>query len=317
MVYLLLILGLVILIGSANVLVAGASSIAKKFNVPNLIIGLTVVSFGTSFPELIINILASINNQDDLAVGNVVGSNTVNILLVIGFSALLKPIKVQNSTVRYEIPFSILAMLVLLFSANDVFFDGTEQGILSRSEGLVFMIFFLLFIYYTFIVSKNSSQNHEEGHLVTQRNMWVSTAFLIIGVAGLYFGGVLIVDNATTIAIDLGLSEAVVGILVIALGTSLPELATSAVAAYRGNADMAVGNIVGSNIFNVFFVLGLSMSISPIEFNPVLNIDIVVALFSSLMLYIFVFTRKGRQIDRVEAIAFLVLYGAYVSWLLI
>lgn len=317
MLYLLLILGLVILIGSANVLVAGASSIAKKFNVPNLIIGLTVVSFGTSFPELIINILASINNQDDLAVGNVLGSNTINILLVIGFSALLKPIKVQNSTVRYEIPFSILAMLVLLFSANDVFFDGTEQGILSRSDGLVFMIFFLLFIYYTFIVSKNSSQNHEEGHLVTQRNIWVSAAFLIIGVAGLYFGGVLIVDNATIIAIDLGLSEAVVGILVIALGTSLPELATSAVAAYRGNADMAVGNIVGSNIFNVFFVLGLSMSISPIKFNPLLNIDIVVALFSSLMLYIFVFTRKGRQIDRVEAIAFLFLYGAYVSWLLV
>jgi len=315
MIYLLLIIGLVILISSANILVAGASSIAKKFDIPNLIIGLTVVSFGTSFPELIINILASFNGQGDLAIGNVVGSNTINILLVIGISALIKPITVRSNTVRFEIPFMVLSMLILIISANDILIDGASQSVLTRSDGFIFLAFFLLFIYYTFMVGRNSSDK-DKGHEIEEQKILKSILFLLLGIAGLYFGGVLIVDNATIIAIDLGLSEAVIGILVIALGTSLPELATSAVAAYKGNADMAVGNIVGSNIFNVFFVLGVSITIQPIAFSPFLNLDILFALFASLMLFMFIFTRKGRQIDKIEAVAFLVLYAAYVVWLL-
>jgi cation:H+ antiporter len=314
MAYLLLIIGLVILISGANVLVLGSSSIAKKFNIPNLVIGLTVVSFGTSFPELIINILAGINGQSDLAIGNVVGSNTINILLVIGVSALIKPVAVQSNTVKFEIPFTLLAILVLFVLANDALIDGVELSVLSRIDGLIFLTFFIIFMYYTFIVSKQGNEN--DGHHVTEQANWKSILLLLAGVVGLYFGGVLIVDNATVIATNLGLSQAVIGILVVALGTSLPELATSAVAAYKGNADMAVGNIVGSNIFNVFFVLGISASIQPIAFNAALNADILFALFASILLFIFIFTRRGRQIDRAEATAFLVLYGAYVVWLL-
>ncbi|RLD36351.1 MAG: sodium:calcium antiporter [Bacteroidetes bacterium] len=315
MVYLLLVIGLFVLISSANILVLGASSIAKKFNVPNLIIGLTVVSFGTSFPELIINILAGIDGQSDLAIGNIVGSNTINILLVIGVSALIKPIAVQSNTVKFEIPFSLLGMLVLFVLANDMLIDGAAQSVLSRIDGLVFLAFFIIFMYYTFIVSKQGIR--EEGHEVKEQSTVKSILFLLAGIIGLYFGGVLIVDNATDIAVNLGLSQATIGILIVALGTSLPELATSAVAAYKGNADMAIGNIVGSNIFNVFFVLGTSASIQPIVFNTSLNIDILFALFASILLFIFIFTRKGRQIDRVEASVFLVLYVAYVVWLLV
>lgn len=315
MAYLLLIIGLVILIIGANVLVLGASSIAKKFNIPNLVIGLTVVSFGTSFPELIINILAGVNGQGDLAIGNVVGSNTINILLVIGVSALIKPIAVQSNTVKFEIPFSLLAMFVLLVLANDVLIDGESLSVLSRIDGLMFLTFFVIFMYYTFIVSKHGAE--DDGHYVKERANWKSILLLLAGIVALYFGGVLIVDNATIIATNLGLSQAVIGILVVALGTSLPELATSAVAAYKGNADMAIGNIVGSNIFNVFFVLGISASIQPIAFSPALNTDILFALFASILLFIFIFTRKGRQIDRAEATIFLVLYGAYVVWLLV
>ncbi|MDA3904598.1 MAG: calcium/sodium antiporter [Bacteroidales bacterium] len=314
LVYLLLVIGLVVLIGGANILVLGASSIAKKFNIPNLVIGLTVVSFGTSFPELIINILAGVNGQSDLAIGNVVGSNTINILLVIGVSALIRPISVQSNTVKFEIPFSVLAMLILFVLANDVLFDAANHSVLSRSDGFMFLTFFLIFMYYTFVVSKHSK--NDDGHHVQEKAIWKSILFLLIGIIGLYFGGGLIVDNATVIALKLGLSEAVIGILVIALGTSLPELATSAVAAYKGNADMAIGNIVGSNIFNVFFVLGISASIHPIAFSISLNTDILFALFSSALLFLFIFTRKGRQIDRVEASVFLVLYGAYVVCLL-
>lgn len=315
MAYLLLIIGLVVLISGANVLVLGASSIAKKFNIPNLVIGLTVVSFGTSFPELIINILAGINGQSDLAIGNVVGSNTINILLVIGVSALIKPVAVQSNTVKFEIPFTLLAMIVLFVLANDALIDGESLSVLSRIDGLMFLTFFIIFMYYTFIVSRQGNEN--DGHHVKEQANWKSILLLFAGVVGLYFGGVLIVDNATVIATNLGLSQAVIGILVVALGTSLPELATSAVAAYKGNADMAVGNIVGSNIFNVFFVLGISASIQPIAFNVALNTDILFALFASILLFLFIFTRRGRQIDRVEAIIFLVLYGAYVAWLLV
>lgn len=315
MAYLLLIIGLVVLIGSANVLVVGASSFAKKFNIPNLVIGLTVVSFGTSFPELIINVLAGFKGQSDLAIGNVIGSNVVNILLVIGVSAMVRPIRVQSNTVKFEIPFSILAIVVLFVMANDLLFDGSQQNLLSRSDGIILLAFFLIFMYYTFIIAKHGSA--DEGHQVKVLPNWKSFLYLLAGVVGLYFGGVLIVDNATLIAINLGLSEAVIGILVIALGTSLPELATSVVAAYKGNADMAVGNVVGSNIFNVFFVLGISVTLSPIPFRLALNTDLLVVLLSSILLFIFVFTRKGRQIDRVEGSVFLILYIAYVVWLLV
>jgi len=315
--YLLLILGMVILIYGANLLVQGASSFAKMLKIPNLIIGLTVVAFGTSFPELMINIFASMDGQSDLAVGNVIGSNIINIFLVIGIAAFIKPLEVQSNTVRYELPFSLLAMVVLFVVANDGLINGTDYSILNRSDGFIFLTFFIIFIYYTFIVvTKGPKQDHTEGHDVKEIGKLKSAFLMIIGMLGLYFGGDFIVKSATTLATEWGLSEVTIGILVVALGTSLPELATSAVASYKGNADMAIGNIVGSNIFNVFLVLGVSASITPIEFNPSINLDLAIALIATVLLFLFVFTGKGRKIDRKEASIFLSLYLGYVIWLL-
>lgn len=314
--YLLLIGGMVILIYGANLLVQGASSFAKMLEIPNLIIGLTVVAFGTSFPELMINIFASLEGQSDLAVGNVIGSNIINVLLVIGLAAIVKPLQVQSFTVRYEIPFSLLAMALLFVVANDSLINGTANSILHRSDGIIFLAFFIIFIYYTFVVTTQSTANHEEGHEVKEMSKLKSTIFMILGMVGLYFGGEFIVNSATNLAHEWGLSEVVIGILVVALGTSLPELATSVVASYKGNADMAIGNIVGSNIFNVFFVLGISATISPLEFNPGINLDLLLAFVSTLLLLLFVFTGKGRKIDRVEGSIFVFLYVVYVIWLL-
>lgn len=315
--YLLLIAGMVILIYGANLMVQGASSFAKMLNIPNLIIGLTVVAFGTSFPELMINVFASLEGQSDLAVGNVVGSNIINVLLVIGLAAVIKPMEIQSFTVRYELPFSLLAMALLFVVANDGLINNTDYSVLHRSDGMIFLTFFVIFIYYTFVVTtKSTDHDHEEGHDVKEMSKLKSALFIIVGMVGLYFGGDFIVESATVLATDWGLSEVVIGILVVALGTSLPELATSVVASYKGNADMAIGNIVGSNIFNVFLVLGVSATISPIEFNPDINKDLLMAFIASLLLFIFVFTGKGRRVDRLEGSIFLALYFGYVTWLL-
>jgi len=316
--YILLVLGMVILIYGAHLLVQGASSFAKMLNIPNLVIGLTVVAFGTSFPELIINIFASSQGQSELAVGNVVGSNIINVLLVIGMAAVVKPMHVQNYTVRYELPFALLAMAILFVVANDGLINHTNFSILNRSDGIIFLSFFLIFVYYTFVVSTNShtSQERSEGHDVKELSKLKSTLFMLSGMVGLYFGGDFIVTSATNLATSWGLSEVVIGILVVALGTSLPELATSVVASFKGNADMAIGNIVGSNIFNVFLVLGISATINPIQFNPSINLDLGVAFLATLLLFVFVFTGKGRRVDRVEGSIFLVLYIGYVVYLL-
>ena len=315
--YLFLVLGMVILIWGANLMVQGASSFAKMLKIPNLIIGLTVVAFGTSFPELMINVFASLEGQSDLAVGNVVGSNIINVLLVIGVAALIRPLQIQSNTVRFELPFSLLAMAILFIVANDGLIDGRSSSVLDRSDGIIFLAFFVIFIYYTFVVTKGHSHDQDEGHDVNEMSKLKSGLYMLIGMVGLYFGGELIVDSATKLANDWGMSEVVIGILVVALGTSLPELATSIVASYKGNADMAIGNIVGSNIFNVFLVLGISASISPIEFNPSINFDLLMAFMATLFLFIFVFTGKGRRVDRVEGSIFLVVYIAYVAWLLV
>lgn len=314
--YFLLILGMVILIYGAHLLVQGASSFAKMLNIPNLVIGLTVVAFGTSFPELIINVFASSQGQSELAVGNVVGSNIINVFLVIGLAAVVKPMQIQNYTVRYELPFALLAMAILFVVANDGLINGTDFSILHRSDGIIFLSFFVIFVYYTFVVSTHSHEKHE-GHDVTEMSKLKSALFILIGMIGLYFGGEFIVTSATKLASNWGLSEVVIGILVVALGTSLPELATSVVASFKGNADMAIGNIVGSNIFNVFLVLGTSATIAPITFNPSINLDLGVAFLATLLLFVFVFTGKGRRVDRIEGSIFLVLYIGYVAYLLI
>ena len=253
--YLLLILGFVVLIIGADYLVKGASSVAKRLNISDLIIGLTVVSFGTSAPELAVNIMAASGGSPGMAIGNVVGSNIFNLLVIVGIAAMIRPIGIQRSLVKIEIPYAILAAFVLIAVAGDQFL-GEDSGVISRSDGVILLLFFAIFIYYIFLSARNGQINPEDAPKEEKTyTLPLSLLFVAGGLAALIFGGDLIVDNATELARGWGMSETVIGLTIVAAGTSLPELATSVMAAYRGNSEIAIGNVVGSNIFNIFFIL--------------------------------------------------------------
>jgi cation:H+ antiporter len=314
--YVLFILGFIILIKGASVLVDGASSVARRLNVTDLVIGLTVVAFGTSTPELFVNIIASFKGNTDIAIGNVLGSNIANVFLILGVSSIIYPLAVTKGTVWKEIPLSLLAAIVLFFTANDQLIDGYVVSDLTRIDGLVFLSFFTIFIYYTFSIATRIEGM--EDHVPAKASGWTrSILYIILGLMGLTIGGKWIVDGAVTIATKFGLSESLVGLTIVAVGTSLPELATSAVAAYKRNVEIAVGNVVGSNIFNIFFVLGISSTIKLLPFQVKNNLDLAVVILSSLLLFLFMFTGKKRSLDRWEGIVFLILYGIYIAFLII
>jgi len=309
----LLLAGFLFLVKGADFLVDGSSSIATKLNVSQIVIGLTIVAFGTSTPELIVNVFAAIELRSDVAFGNIVGSNIINIVLILGVAALISPLKTQKNTVWKEIPFALLGALVLLVLCNDNLL-GTSPNIISASDGIVLLLFFIIFMVYIFAISKVESDNKVEVKDLTYIKIF---AFISSGLIGLLIGGKLVVDNAVNIAVSIGISERVIGLTVVALGTSLPELFTSAVAAKKGNADIAIGNVVGSNIFNVFFVLAITAVIRPVPFKSAMNIDLLVMCFASLMLFFTMFTGGKREIDRWEAILFLIIYLSYTIWLLV
>ncbi len=313
--YVLFIIGFIFLIKGADLLVDGASSIAKKLNIPCIVIGLTIVAFGTSMPELVVNIFASINGNTDIAIGNVLGSNIVNIFLILGVSALIYPIKSQKNTTWKEIPFSLLAAIVIGFMANDYLIDKHSFSGLSRIDGLVLLSFFAIFMYYTINMAFNGDDSCENNSTVY--SYLKSILFIILGLISLVLGGKWIVDGATLIAHLFGLSESVIGLTVVAIGTSLPELATSVVAARKKQSDIAIGNVVGSNIFNIFFVLGTSAVIKPLPFSITSNIDIIVTIFASLFLFVIMFIGHKHTIQRRQAIEMIVIYIAYISYLLI
>lgn len=314
--YLLLVIGFILLIKGASCLVDGACSVGRKLNISDLVIGLTVVAFGTSAPELFVNIFASIKGNTDIAIGNVLGSNIANIFLVMGLSAAIFPLTVGKGTVWKEIPLSLLAALLLGVMANDRLIDKSDNSALTRIDGLVFLSFFIIFIYYSFSIAKrvDGIDNH-----LSRKQYGLSKSLLLIaaGFVGLGVGGNWIVDSAVQIALRLGVSQSLIGLTIVAVGTSLPELATSAIAAYKRNPEIAVGNVVGSNIFNIFFVLGLSSLIKPLPFNPGRNIDIGVVILASLLLFLWMFTGKRRTLDRWEGIIFLVLYACYITFLIL
>jgi len=312
--YLLLLLGFVLLIKSADWLVDGASAIARRFNVSDLVIGLTVVAFGTSTPELFVNIVASIKGSTDIAVGNVLGSNICNVLLILGISAVIYPLSVSKGTVWKEIPFSLLAVIVLGLMANDRFIDRRGSSLLTRIDGLVLLAFFLIFLYYSFSIAK-AIEGMADHVPVKTPGFTKSLLLVITGLIGLTLGGKWIVDGAVTLAKSYGMSESLVGLTIVAVGTSLPELATSAMAAYKKNVEIAVGNVIGSNIFNIFFVLGISATIKPLPFQTKSNWDIAVVIASGLLLFLAMFTGKKRSLDRWEGIVFLFLYGGYIAFL--
>lgn len=315
--YLLLAIGFVLLIAGADYLVRGASSVAKRLKISDLIIGLTVVSIGTSAPELSVNIIASLDNAPGMAIGNVIGSNIFNFLLIIGFAAIVSPIGLKNSLLKIEIPFAILASLALIFVASDTFFDSTP-GVISRSDGMILLLFFSIFMYYIFLSAKKGEIKEEE-ILEKENNLsvWLSVIYIAGGLGALVFGGDLIVGSATELAIGWGMSETVIGLTIVATGTSLPELATSLVAAYKGNSDIAIGNVIGSNIFNIFLILGASSVITPLPFAASSTIDALVAAAATGVVLFFGYRGKGLKIDRKEGIILIVMYAAYITYLLV
>lgn len=311
LVLLLLLIGLGILIGGAEILVRGASSIARRFGISPLVVGLTIVAFGTSAPELIVSLLASFRGSADIAIGNVVGSNIVNILFILGITAAMVPLKVQKSTVWKEIPFAFLAILLVLFFGNDGRIDGSTFNTITRTDGLALLSIFVIFMYYVFGIAKNGGDDTTEE--VRMYSGATSMAFVALGIAALFAGGKMLVDNAILLAQAAGLSEALIGLTIVAIGTSLPELVTSVVAARHKQADIAVGNIVGSNIFNVFWILGLSAFITPLDFNMKTNQDVIVCIGVTLLLFVVMFFGKKHIIQRRDGFIFVALYILYLG----
>lgn len=312
---LLLLVGFVALIYGANFLVDSASSLAARWGVPSIVIGLTIVAFGTSAPELVVNVFAATTGSTDMVLGNVLGSNIFNVLGILGISALIYPLTVKSNTTWIEIPLSLLAAICVFVVASDVVLDGANENFISRSEGIVLLLFFLIFLVYNLMVAKSGGADEE----IETKSYSVGKAllFIILGLAGLVIGGRLIVTSAVSIAEVIGLSERVIGLTVVSIGTSLPELATSVIAVRKKNVDIAIGNVVGSNIFNIFLILGISGTIVPLNINPATFFDIMVNIVTGLLLFIFVFTGRGRSIERWEGAVFVMGYVAYVTYLII
>jgi cation:H+ antiporter len=308
---LLLVLGLLVLIKGADWMVNGASALAKKYQVSDLVIGLTIVAFGTSAPELVVNVIASTQDYNDIVLGNVLGSNTANLFLILGITGIIYPLVVQSSTTWREIPLSLLAVVVLYLLANNVFIAGAP--VISRLDGVILLVLFGGFMLYIFYLSKTDPTPREV--VVIEMTAFRMYAFIVIGLAGLIIGGRLIVNNAVKITSLLGLSEKIIGFTIVAVGTSLPELATSVVAAIRKNTNIAVGNIIGSNIFNIFFVLAISSMASPVVFNPVFNSDLYLLAAGTAFLFIAMFTGGKKKLDRWESVVLLLIYIGYTAWL--
>ena len=313
--FFLLLVGFVVLIFGADKLVDSASSLAAKIGIPPIVIGLTVVAFGTSAPELVVNVFASISGSSEMVLGNVMGSNIFNVLGILGISALIFPLTVKTNTTWIEIPLSLLAAVCVLIVGADVFLDGAGEDVITRSDGLTLLLFFFIFLVYNLSISKSDlgKDNVETESYSTGK----AIVFLLLGLGGLVLGGRLIVTSAVEIAESLGLSERVIGLTVVSIGTSLPELATSIVAVRKKNVDIAIGNVVGSNIFNIFLILGISTTINPLVLNENAFLDIFVNIFVGLLLFIFLFTGKGRRIERWEGLIFVLGYIAYLAYLIL
>lgn len=312
----LLVAGFLLLIKGADLLVDGSSSIAKRFGISDLVIGLTVVAFGTSAPELVVNLVSAFNGTTDIAIGNILGSNIANILLILGVTGVIAPLAVQRSTTWKEVPFSLLAVLAVGVMANDVLFNGATESILTRGDGLILLGFFAIFLYYIFGVAKQSPAEGETSEKIVAHGIFRSVLFIALGLTALIIGGKWVVGSAITLATLWGLSEAVIGLTVVAIGTSLPELATSIVAALKGKADIAIGNVVGSNIFNIFWILGVTSVIAPLPFSTNSNLDITAVIAATVLLFAWMFVGRKHMLERWQSAIFVMLYGVYVVMLL-
>jgi cation:H+ antiporter len=308
----LLIVGLAFLIKAADFLVKGASQVASRLGISPLIVGLTVVSFGTSMPEMLVTLTAGLQHNADLAIANIVGSNIANVLLILGVAAIIRPLPVRNSTIVSEIPFSLTAALLVGFLANAALFSDHHELSISRLDGGILLFFFLLFMLYIF---KSSREDESVAPQAVTSGKLSSAIFQIaLGVVGLYFGGQWVVSGAVGFAQTWGVDDALIGLTIIAIGTSTPELVASAVAAYRNETDIAVGNVVGSNIFNLLWVLGLTSSIVELPFEVITNTDLVMVIVSSALIIVAMVSSRQNTVLRSHGILFICLYVAYLFY---
>jgi cation:H+ antiporter len=326
--YLLFPLGFMLLIKGADTLVEGSTSIAKKFNVSNIVIGLTIVAFGTSAPELLINIMAAVSGSNGIVLGNVIGSNISNILLILGITAIIYPLTVTTGTRWKEIPLSLLAVAAVFLMLNDHMINGNGNvSAITRADGIILLFFFVIFLYYTFGIAQAQNQEALEPEETKIHSIRTSTIYILFGILGLGLGGRWVVDGAITIANAIGVSEGFIGLTLVALGTSAPELATSITAAFKKNADIAIGNVVGSNIFNIFWVLAISAIIRPIPLNDTINQDIIFLALATLLFFIFTLTGQKRKrtlmpdetahgLSKIEGVLFILAYIGYMIFLI-
>lgn len=312
---LLLIIGFVILIKGADVFVDGASSLARNFKLPTILIGLTIVAFGTSAPELAVSCQSLLKGSGDIVLGNVIGSNILNILLIVGVSALFHPLTVKNNTVKKELPITLLLSTLFIVLLNDSIF-GLGENSFSRQDGIILLLFFTIFLYYLLTIMKNNKDSEKVEDEPIKYGIPKSILFIILGLIGIIFGSDFVVNGASNIASTLGVSEKMIALTIIALGTSLPELVTSVTATKKGEYDIAIGNVVGSNIFNICTVLGLPVTIlggiNKITFNI---IDLTVLLLAVFLL--FIFSLKDRKIDKKEGILFLSIFLVYYTYVVL
>ena len=310
----LLIVGFVILIKGADVFVDGAASLAQNFKLSKMLIGLTIVAFGTSAPEFAVSVKSIISNNADMVLGNVIGSNILNILLIIGICALIKPVIVKNNTIKKEIPIVILMSTLLFFLMKDNLFDSSISNIVTRNDGFVILLFFTVFIYYLISIVRNKKD--EDADSLAKFNIPKSIIFTILGIVAIIVGSNLVVDSASTIATILGVSQKMIALTIVAFGTSLPELVTSIVSIKKDEQEIMVGNIVGSNIFNIGIVLGLPVAlfggIDAVGFN---NIDLIMLLLSAVLLFMLSF--KKHKIGKVGGILMLVLFIIYYTFVIV
>ena len=315
--YVLFVVGLVFLIKGADFLVSGASAIAKRMKISDMVIGLTIVAIGTSAPELFVNIIAASKGTTDIAIGNIVGSNIANIFLILGVTAALYPIKVTGDTIWKQIPFSLLASLALAVLVNDALFDGAAESALTRIDGLILLMFFCIFMYYLFGIAQTGEAMQEESADGPEKGILLSIGLVVLGLAGLSIGSDWIVDGAVQMARVFGLDEKTIGVTIIAFGTSLPELAAAFAAAKKKKVDLAVGNVIGSNLLNVFLILGISATIFPLPLAPGMNTDILVMISANLFVFGFMFTGGRWILDRWEGIVMLAIYIGYMGYLFV
>ncbi|MBM7096281.1 calcium/sodium antiporter [Bacillus sp. H-16] len=315
MMYILLIAGFILLIKGADYFINGSSNIAKLLRVSPLVIGLTIVAFGTGAPEATVSIIAALEGTADVTIGNVVGSNIMNMSIVIGITAMISQLSVKSSTIKKEIPFTFLASVAFLVLISDRFLQGTSENIITRSDGIILLLFFSIFMYYVIEAARNSRDPVVED-LEGQSGTWGKNIFITVaGLAAIVLGGYLVVESSTDIAISFGMSETLAGLTIVAIGSSLPELITSITAALKKQSEIAIGNIVGSSIFNILFVLGAASLITPLPVDPKIFLDAMVMI--ALTVLLFRFSRTYSIVGRYEGLTLTVAYVVYLIYIII